>query len=596
MLDRFGGPIEPAATDYEDELSKGTEAEHVTKSPCMADSEEILVAILAEMDQNGTCVEKQTANGDENIEKFGDNVSSLLPTSCCSDFVSVIEENTAESVEVNNVFETEENADMPLNWIALSKPAMTEEDCENFSHRTDERVRRCQTVISKSHRVHKMFTHSHLSGGLVSKKKQQKYLKAWKFKFKPKTYQVLTDLLQPYCAQQRVTQKTRGVTSRYQQRKFCKEWKFKYKSRFLQQFLTHREQLVVMERSDITYTSSFMILQGNVAVLMKSFQGSKRRFRKEYSSIWHRWRYKTWECSSVLIMITRQMRTLWLSESLQAWSQFLVGDGLFHVKHKWRFKKIPSVSGSSLWASLISREGVCKSILTWLRKLNVLIEWFSTASECDVFNKYVMKQKQMTEQSILWKIQEVNYHLLKERRFILLMLIKRHRLQVLIQQRQKWKRWYKTWMFKYKARLKQVQVLPLHVVFSPWRSSCFVWHRWRSKESGRRIERDMLERLRHIDSGATCRLMSAKGWLLFFPSKLVGKLVFMGEVLIDFYYLSLTWQCELMTWLRQKSKAKLPIVSEGMLLQSSEATYEYKERRDDDERLYAYDVDVIQAL
>lgn len=99
-------------------------------------------------------------------------MSSLLPTSCCSDFVSVIGENTTASVEINKVFVTEENTDMPLNWIALSKPAVTGEDCENFSHETDERVRRCQTVISKSHRVQKMFTHSQLSGGLESKKKQ----------------------------------------------------------------------------------------------------------------------------------------------------------------------------------------------------------------------------------------------------------------------------------------------------------------------------------------------------------------------------------------------------------------------------------------
>ena len=77
----------------------------------------------------------------------------------------------------------------------------------------------------------------------------------------------------------------------------------------------------------------------------------------------------------------------------------------------------------------------------------------------------------------------------------------------------------------------------------------------------------------HIGSGATRRLMSANGWLLFFPSKLVGKLVFMGEVLIDFYYLSLTWQCELMMWLRKRDKAKTLGEPEALLLRKLDATH-----------------------
>lgn len=151
----------------------------------------------------------------------------------------------------------------------------------------------------------------------------------------------------------------------------------------------------------------------------------------------------------------------------------------FQVKHQWRFKRITSqaagngtemlsygfVNGSyfsifnssRLWASLFLRPGVCNSRPTW-------------------------KLKEKTDSSLLWMVQVVNYLLLKEKRLILLMLVRRHRLQVLIQQKQKWKRWYKTWMFKYKVRLKQAQVLLLHVVIPLERSSCSVWHRWRSKD------------------------------------------------------------------------------------------------------------------
>ncbi|KAL0689363.1 hypothetical protein Bca4012_089041 [Brassica carinata] len=60
------------------------------------------------------------------------------------------------------------------------------------------------------------------------------------------------------------------------------------------------------------------------------------------------------------------------------------------------------------------------------------------------------------------------------------MFIKRYMLQVLIQQRQKWKKCYKTWRFKYKARLKQVHTLLLHGGWCSWSSSCFLWHRWRT--------------------------------------------------------------------------------------------------------------------
>ena len=113
--------------------------------------------------------------------------------------------------------------------------------------------------------------------------------------------------------------------------------------------------------------------------------------------------------------------------------------------------------------------------------VGVLIWRFTITSKSDLLNKYFRKQNEKREQSILWSIQVENCHLRKERRFILLMFVKRYMLQVMLQQMEEWKKCYKTWMFKYKARLKQVQVLPLHVVLSLWSNSCFVWHCWRSK-------------------------------------------------------------------------------------------------------------------
>ncbi|KAF3537238.1 hypothetical protein F2Q69_00022482 [Brassica cretica] len=50
------------------------------------------------------------------------------------------------------------------------------------------------------------------------------------------------------------------------------------------------------------------------------------------------------EQSKLLIMNTRQMRTLWLSGSLQALRHFQVGDGRLQVKHRWKFKQLTSVS------------------------------------------------------------------------------------------------------------------------------------------------------------------------------------------------------------------------------------------------------------
>ncbi|CAN6874934.1 unnamed protein product [Brassica oleracea] len=213
--------------------------------------------------------------------------------------------------------------------------------------------------------------------------------------------------------------------------------------------------------------------------------------------------------------------------------QFSFGKGTFQVKHKWRFRQFQVLllvrvacgikefqpyeffHGSSpiflfnpsLRSSLFSKWEVYMRVHACLLIVGVLIWWFTTTRESDLINKYVREQKEKTGQSILWKIEVASYHLLKERRFIILMFFKRHMLQILIQQRQKWKKCYKTWMFKYKARIKQVQALLLHGGWCSWSSSCVLWHRWRRKDNSRcsSVMAGLFERKKHGETSILVR-------------------------------------------------------------------------------------------
>lgn len=104
-------------------------------------------------------------------------------------------------------------------------------------------------------------------------------------------------------------------------------------------------------------------------------------------------------------------------------------------------------------------------MICWLVEIE-LIWWFAIARESDLFVKDVRQ---------VWEVW-ITHYLLNNERCKLLIYIKKQLQQVLVQQRHKCKKFPKTWMFKYKARLKHVQALPLHVVLSPWRSSSLVWH------------------------------------------------------------------------------------------------------------------------
>ncbi|CAF2226756.1 unnamed protein product [Brassica napus] len=155
------------------------------------------------------------------------------------------------------------------------------------------------------------------------------------------------------------------------------------------------------------------------------------------------------------------------------------------------------------------------------------------------------------------------------------MLLKRQMLQTLIQERLTWKKCYKTWRFKYKARLKQVQVRLLQVVLSHWRSSGFVWHRWRSKERGRRIERDMLKSIKAyrlaVLSSQRSYMLSTKRMVGYFHTSLWASLFSKEEVLIDIKYVYMDLARAELTWLRGKDMAKLRTAPEGLLLETYEA-------------------------
>ncbi|KAF3611342.1 hypothetical protein DY000_02045081 [Brassica cretica] len=115
---------------------------------------------------------------------------------------------------------------------------------------------------------------------------------------------------------------------------------------------------------------SFMISQGNVAVLMKWFQGSRRRFRKEYSSIWHRWRYKTLECASVLYV--RDATDSWTFPiqgvlfCLAAMS-YLSGGNRQNDRNRVKDIFLPVFSAASCAAALSTSNSLEKpiSVLSW---------------------------------------------------------------------------------------------------------------------------------------------------------------------------------------------------------------------------------------
>ncbi|CAF2036539.1 unnamed protein product [Brassica napus] len=170
-----------------------------------------------------------------------------------------------------------------------------------------------------------------------------------------------------------------------------------------------------------------------------------------------------------------------LIQPVKELKQFALKDGKFQVKHKWRFKSASVWSNGSshesfsimlispsLWASLSLRDGV----YTRIRVCGLI--------EVEVI--WCVSQLWEKEVRITHYLLQVVKHLLNDKRCKWWIYIKSQLQQVLVQQRHTWKKCPKTWMFKYKARIKHTQALPLHVLLSLWRCSCFVWHRWRSKD------------------------------------------------------------------------------------------------------------------
>lgn len=229
--------------------------------------------------------------------------------------------------------------------------------------------------------------------------------------------------------------------------------------------------------------------------------------------------------------LSRLLYKMGMRDILRGLRLLILGDRKFQVKHRWNFKQLTSVSGltlyleqvvadncsilsivqkrmmslrdhnilsvlreqkgvvwlwvcsnfsmtvadtrpelqrsfilffcSSLRSSLFSRDGVYTRIMMCGLVEMELIWWLEIASESDLFEKDV-RQVWEKEVWITHYLLQVVEHLLNNERCKLWIYIKRQLQQVLVQQ-------------------------------SPWRSSCFVWHRWRSKEHGRWVEGDKLD-------------------------------------------------------------------------------------------------------
>ncbi|KAL0700646.1 hypothetical protein Bca4012_056768 [Brassica carinata] len=266
----------------------------------------------------------------------------------------------------------------------------------------------------------------------------------------------------------------------------------------------------------------------------------------------------------------------WIEDILRSLMRLTFGDSKFQVKHRWKFKQLTSVSGlalnleqvvaencsilstvqkrllsvrhhnlcsmlrehkrvvcrwvcsdfsvivtdtrsellrpllsflcSSLRASLFSRGEVYKRVLIGLLMVKVLIWWFAIANKSDFLKKLVTKQWEETELSRHWMVHG-EFHKSLEERSSLLLQVKIHLLLFLIQQEQQWKKIYKSRMFKYKEK-----------------------------------EETSAATFAICRSYKTCKNEAMKSPILIFSmsissffssSKLVGKLVFMGEVLID---------------------------------------------------------------
>ncbi|XP_033136396.1 uncharacterized protein LOC117128321 [Brassica rapa] len=168
----------------------------------------------------------------------------------------VVQERQPPSTEETKEISFPKAAELPYNWTTVLKPAIMSESFEYYDGRIFSVLQpsSCTNLVSS----------------------------------------------EVYCVQQSVTQ-VRSITSEHHQRKFYITRKFKYKSRMLQQFWNHSEQLEVVECSNVTSISPYIILEESVAVVIRWLQGNTRHDSQSMkrlilgdikSHIWHKWRSK----------------------------------------------------------------------------------------------------------------------------------------------------------------------------------------------------------------------------------------------------------------------------------------------------------------
>ncbi|WZZ12895.1 hypothetical protein YC2023_105984 [Brassica napus] len=337
----------------------------------------------------------------------------------------------------------------------------------------------------------------------------------------------------------------------------------------------------------------------NLAITLILVIHTFERFRVENGSVW---------ISSMILPChvlyhtylmskrTGQMFLFQMPQILQVLQHFLVGEGEFHVKHKWRFKSVADTKPelqyfpliflcSSLWASLFSRVGVYESILICLWIVAVL------------FWRYDREEKKESELLIqeLFRVSSFLSRLLPHDNGLLLMQHEGNLLRVRVQQSHKKKKSFKTYMFKYKQQLSKTsvwtEVLQTNVQeaymydisgddgkvqsrdcgglwsgLSVHKGNKVMQQRRRSKvpKSWMFKYKDKVETSAvTFDICRSCKTCMNEALispiLIFYMStssffsspKLEGKLVFMGEVLIDFYHLESDVANEWLSWQKE---------------------------------------------
>ena len=568
-----------AETGHEDELSTEKEAEQVSKSLCIAAQEERLVA---EMSLKGP-----------------DLVKRMALTTLDSVSVSSSDRHVSSS-------EAAQEAEVELKPASL--PGM-------------EQQADVKREISDSACVEQpdLFLEKAPSSSLVDRKLKEAFHSRKESAGTVKGLQKLSGLLQAQLCH--VQMKSLDVitllTSEQQtlepKRKSSKSWHFKYKDEnvglckqynhvlYYACWILHMRDWVCQRTdgqclkfwhsrfpcvpvlAEIWRSLCKIITQGenksvagmsqceNLAITLISVIHTFERFRLENGSVW---------ISSMILPChelyhtclmrkrTGQMFLFQMPQILQVLQHFLVGEGEFHVKHKWRFKSVADTRPelqyfpliflcSSLWASLFSRVEVYNGILIGWWIVNVLMWLLSAVWDSDVLVKKMRKQEEETElvaQCLLqvvfqqWRDRtdctvitnrpcgDCSKHEEEMLIFRLVMQNKGNLLQVQIHRKQKWRKSYKDWRFKYKQYDWEKTVMMLLQICKHLQNRVVAVlkqqpQKWRKLYKSRMFKYKGKIHVLSLTSGEDWSFSRRKETCVlsgFFLYKLVGKLVFKG--------------------------------------------------------------------